>query len=586
MLIAGGCAETILDIQSSNLTFLSDGIVSGEGYFADHAHLKLPLGVEAKSSRHGSGMIYVKRQTLAQSENQIRQDDNSTCTDNDSPYNSMLYSGVWIKDDKRMAYAPIAMKIGQGYFANHPPTFRLPLKDEMWTIDGDDDSSIRNEVAYSHALEGELEASVEDYQSEDDDQALNAMNVEENVTSGMTHLEVVQDIDDGDDDAGGDDDDDDDDEGGLVFKMDETYSGTFQIALNATLPDDDGDDDDDDDDNEQDDYLPCCFGQSQNTASQDDGCSSSGAPFPEDNLTQELDLTVRGVGYFAAYRYLATPDDLEIEGSGKGSGAIEGEWQFTGQSDNDNCSLIACLNNNSPDCVQTDQSRMDFGEVTMSVGEGFYADHPVTYKSLLRDETSIKDNINANSMHHEVDYAHGLGKELGITVYDIGDDNDDSNNGNQEQEKCQSCCNGCMNDSAHICSGCRREGNNQGCNAASGQNDSDEVITIMNLSENVRDGKARTAFSLIGRCAAGEDGESETAGKCAAMRMDEAYVGTFRTVLNMTFTTPDADIDADEDDENDDDVGDEWLSICSFGYRNSSLYDHRGWRQDSIFGCD
>jgi hypothetical protein len=545
-------------------------IVSGEGYFAAYTRLMLPLGVEAKSSGYGSGRIYAEQQTLAQNENQSSQDDNCTCTDNDFLYNNTFYGSIWTKYDKRMVYAPVSMEIGRDYFASHPPAFRLPLTDETWMINSDDGNSIQHEVTYSHALVGELEASIEDYQSENDDQAFSTMKVVENVTAGITHLGIVQlDIDDGDDDAV---DDDDDDDGDLVFQMDETYSGNFQTALNTTLPDDDvADDNDDDDDYEQYSYLPCCSGQSQNAASQDDSGCSQGGPLSDDNVIQELDRTVRGVGYFTADRYLATPYDLEIKGSDHWSGAIEGEWQFTGQSDNDNCSLIACLNNNSPDFVQRDQNQMDFSPVTMAVGEGFYADHPVTCKSLLVDETSIKDNTNANSMSHKVEYAHGLFKELGITVYDI--DNDD-----QDMGECGSCCSGCMNGSTHICSGCSQEGNNQGCNTTFEPDESDEVTTIMNLSERVTDGKARTAFSLIGSCAGNEDGgESETAGICPAMRMDEDYVGTFSIAQNMTLIIPDAD-DAD-------DVEETWLPRCNCGYWDANLHNYGMWRQDCIFNC-
>lgn len=551
MLIGVSAAETV---QDCNLTIRSEGRVSGEGYFAARTYLMMPLGVEAKSYGHGSGRIYAERQLLAQSSSHSSPDDN--CTEDDYLYDNTSYSSIWMKEDRKITSGPLVMAQGKGYFSDHPLTFQLPVTDVTSITNRDDSNSMHHTIAYSRALAGELEVSIEDYLSESEVQTLNTMKVAENVTAGMTHIGINQlDIDEGADAVMVEEDDMEDDD--LVFEMDETYAGTFQIALTAILPDDEDDDeedDEDDDNNEEKDYLQCCNG-SQNAAFQDESDCGQGGPLSGNNVTQELDQIVRGEGYFSAHQYLETPDDLRIEGFGHGSGTIERKWQFLGQND-DNCSLIECLNNNSPDCIIRDHSQMNFNPTIMAMSKGYYADHPLTYKSLSNDATWIKDSVNANSMSHEVKYAHGLSKELGIAIYDIEDDDDDED------------------DEAH----------NQGCNATAEPNDRDEITTIMNLSEKVIEGRAYSAFVLSNYPDDEDNGDNNADSIYETIQVDEEYMGTFSIVQNMTFTTPDADYDEDGDG---DDEGEDTRPPCfNCGYWNANLYDCCERFQNCIFDCN
>jgi hypothetical protein len=588
MLIGVSAADTV---QDGSTTFRSEGSVSGDGYFSYREHLMLPQGVEATSFSYGSGRIYAERQTSTQNSSHSSPDYN--CTDEDYQFNNTTISYLWMKEDRKIDYSPIVLAQGRGYFASHPLTFQLPVTDATWAENSDDCNAMEHEVRYAHALTGELEISVEDYVSESDVQLLNKMRAGENITAGMSHIKIDQlDVDDEGDDAVTAEQEEMEDQD-LLFQMDETYVGTFQIDLNTTLPDDEGDDDDDDD--EELDYLPCCNGQCQN----DSGCSQDGGPLSGDNLTQEMSRAVRGEGYFSSYRYVETPDDLMIESSGSGSGAIQSEWQFTGQSDDDNCSLITCIYGSSPDCVQGENSQMSFRPIVLAMGKGFYEDHPLTYRSLLRDATRVQDNTNVNSMYHEVEHAHGLSKELGIAVYDIGDEDEDDEEWSESYEgECGSCCRRGGNDSMNNCGECCQGCGNCSYNATAEPPEIDEVITIMNLSEKVIEGRAHTAFSVLSSCATGEDdgdggndgdnGDDENGGggeantTCAAILLDEDYVGTFSIVQNMTFTTP----DADAEDDDDDDPEEMWLPRCNCGYWDANLYDYGGWRQDCIFDCN
>ena len=54
----------------------------------------------------------------------------------------------------------------------------------------------------------------------------------------------------------------------------------------------------------------------------------------------------------------------------------------------------------------------------MSYGNGYYARNPIRYDSLLKEKTCIKNYRPLTSMHHEVEYAKALDKEINVIVKD------------------------------------------------------------------------------------------------------------------------------------------------------------------------
>jgi hypothetical protein len=48
----------------------------------------------------------------------------------------------------------------------------------------------------------------------------------------------------------------------------------------------------------------------------------------------------------------------------------------------------------------------------MGIGSGFYALHPITFNSLVKEETWIKSRGGASSMQNQIEYAHALNKQL------------------------------------------------------------------------------------------------------------------------------------------------------------------------------
>ncbi len=70
--------------------------------------------------------------------------------------------------------------------------------------------------------------------------------------------------------------------------------------------------------------------------------------------------------------------------------------------------LVATLDNHS----------MAYGPQTMSIGNGYYATHPVNFNSLLGDKTQIKNYASKTSMGHEIRNAHGINLDLVASVED------------------------------------------------------------------------------------------------------------------------------------------------------------------------
>ena len=59
---------------------------------------------------------------------------------------------------------------------------------------------------------------------------------------------------------------------------------------------------------------------------------------------------------------------------------------------------------------------MVYAPMRIAVGTGYYAANPVDYSSLLKEKTWVKNYRSGTSMHHEVEYAHALDKDLDVVA--------------------------------------------------------------------------------------------------------------------------------------------------------------------------
>lgn len=186
-------------------------------------------------------------------------------------------------------------------------------------------------------------------------------------------------------------------------------------------------------------------------------------------------------------------------------------------------------------CIQLkEDSRMLYRPEIFHFGTGYYALNPIRYNSLLKEKTWLKNRGSATSMHHEVEYAHGLDKELEILVKDFISEEDPS-------------------------------------------------VSMMNITEDVSDGRAHIGMlqgdpSLV---TAEDEDENKLVVRSAwrnpLVEVDEDYVGTFHIekMMNLTAST-------DEVEEDDD-----WLPCCAGGWDSMSTKDQKGFGASTkgIFDC-
>ena len=169
-------------------------------------------------------------------------------------------------------------------------------------------------------------------------------------------------------------------------------------------------------------------------------------------------------------------------------------------------------------------SNMVYGPQTMSIGNGYYATHPVNFNSLLSDEIQIKNYASETSMAKETNYAHNIDTELLARLED-----------------------------SHLDTG--------------GSYRNGLANILMNINENIIEGTAH-----IGMLRGGILGDigSHRFGKGAwhepSVDIGEDYTGTFSIATKMNLTIP-VFKRADNDD---------WMPCCFGGYLDMPKYYQMG----------
>ncbi len=247
-----------------------------------------------------------------------------------------------------------------------------------------------------------------------------------------------------------------------------------------------------------------------------------------DNVTFNFEQSVEGSGYFMTYKYiqLSTPgDNAKVGQKGPmlkdyvhGSGSIDNEVLLTAE---------RIYSRDAPSCgdITTEQyscismredSSMVYSPMTIAMGNGYYARNPIRYDSLLKEKTCIKNYRPVTSMHHQIEYAKAIDKDLEILVKDK---------------------NYSISDPFYEGVG----------------------YTSMKITEDVTDGKIHigvlqgepnsmnaTGYGMTDRT---------TAWKNPMIEVDEDYIGTYHIEKNMTIVVPYKHTIENED----------WLSCCIGG---------------------
>jgi hypothetical protein len=261
----------------------------------------------------------------------------------------------------------------------------------------------------------------------------------------------------------------------------------------------------------------------------------------ESNTTFNFEQSVQGNGYFMTYMY-ANTGTLSFKNYAHGSGSIDNEATLVTQVLNRSTHPYDTdWNDFDQECIQFKEDVAEvYAPMRIAVGNGYYAANPLDYSSLLKEKTWVKNYIAATSMHHEVEYAHALDKELEVT-------------------------------------------------AKSKRNYTYDPVwegvgyTNMKVVEDVTDGKAH--IGVLQGSFTFANGQMHdtwpkawtTAWKDPAIEIDEDYWGTYHIEKNITLEVPYKRTESSED----------WLPCCFGGWDTMNYRDQKGFGKSTkgVFDC-
>jgi hypothetical protein len=262
--------------------------------------------------------------------------------------------------------------------------------------------------------------------------------------------------------------------------------------------------------------------------------------YQESNRTFDFEQSVQGNGYFVTYLY-AKAGNVAMKNYAHGSGSLNSEATLTYQNlDRSTHNLISDYNDFAQDCIQFKEDvSMVYAPMRIAVGNGYYAANPLDYSSLLKEKTWVKNYLAGTSMHHEVEYAHALDKELEIVAKDK------------------------MNmtwDPELVSVG----------------------YTQMKLVEDVTDGKAHIGVLQANSNFAATIAEDlaissfKSAWRDPSIEIDEDYWGTYHIEKNMTLEVPYHLIQKKDD----------WLPCCFGGFNDMNTLDKKPFKSATgVFDC-
>ena len=264
--------------------------------------------------------------------------------------------------------------------------------------------------------------------------------------------------------------------------------------------------------------------------------------YVEKNTTFNFEQSVQGNGYFMTYLY-ARAGNAAIKNYAHGSGSLNSEALLTYQALNRSThNVYSDYNDYTMNCIQFKEDvAMVYAPMRIAVGTGYYAANPLDYSSLLKEKTWVKNYRAGTSMHHEVEYAHALDKELNIDVKDLFNYTYDP-----------------------------------------------ETIgvgyTRMTINEDVTDGKAHIGVLQAADNNAALNSQDmitpfdkiQTAWKNPSIEIDEDYWGTYHIEKNMTLEVPYHLIQKKDD----------WLPCCFGGFNDMNYIDKKAFKSATgVFDC-
>jgi hypothetical protein len=244
------------------------------------------------------------------------------------------------------------------------------------------------------------------------------------------------------------------------------------------------------------------------------------------------------------YKY-AKMGNIAFKDYAHGSGSIDSEAILSAYNETKiTHPYYADWNDLAESCIQyKETSTMVYAPMKIAIGTGYYAANPLNYNSLLKEKTWIKNYRASTSMHHEIEYAHEITKDLNV----IG------------KEK------------VNITYDPIFEG---------------VGFTQMRIKEDVKEGKIHIGVlqGTLDNVSSPSPGTITTAPwtnwmawKKPAIEIDEDYFGTYHIEKNMTLEVPYKNTIVNYD----------WLPCCAGGWNDMLAGDQKGYGTSAkgIFDC-
>lgn len=253
---------------------------------------------------------------------------------------------------------------------------------------------------------------------------------------------------------------------------------------------------------------------------------------------------VSGNGYAMVHQNVNTPT-LELQNYMHGSGSVDVATLISSNEsvnkyypqDVDTQVYLPAEYAYSGNISFLEQNEMVYSPVTMAYGTGYYAEHPITYNSKLKERTWGKSYQEGVSMQHQIEYASAFNKDIGVDLE------------------------------------CKEPVPTTGTKYSTSP-ESGVGLARMRIEEEVTEGVVH-----ISELAADtdEDGDftEDHAWKNPKIEIDENYVGTFTITKNMEFCAT----------KYAKKVRPDWLSCCIGGYETIED-DDKIWDESKVFSCE
>ena len=300
---------------------------------------------------------------------------------------------------------------------------------------------------------------------------------------------------------------------------------------------------------------------------QNDSAYDNPSIWEEKSLNFNLEQNVIGTGFFNFYKYAQMPDVLGTEGrlfngveaknKAHGSGQIDKSSTIYAASSYSNKTWIDGAIDEDGEEIEdeeestsqiqiSDESKLTYSPLLISIGSRYYNQHPVVINSLLKEEDWMKNRNRMNSLHHQVDFAHGLTKLLDAQA------DADTNSMNIEEDM--------VDGRAHFGVLQLEE------IPVDEEPEEDSEEEVSEEDESIED--APEEVSVLGL--------AMKAWKKPLIEIDEDYVGSYHIEKNMTLST----VEEEEEEE------DPWLPCCYGGFSDMEEMDAKALKSaKGIFDC-